>query len=212
MYKLYYYPCNASLAPHFVLQQLGVDFELLLVDRKAQGQKSAEYMALNPAGRIPTLIDGDLVVFEAAAICLHLAETMPEAKLMPPVGHPERAKCHQWLMYLTNTLQAELMIYYYPAKHCINESHCEDIVAAQKLRIAESLALLDDQLAGKDYLVGESLSICDHYLMMLAIWADEIDQPPMSFAHLGRYLRQLVQQPTIKAVCSKENINLDIYQ
>ena len=67
MYKLFYYPRNASWAPHLVLKELGVDHELILVDRKTNAHKSEQYMMLNPTGRIPTLIDGDLVIFESAA-------------------------------------------------------------------------------------------------------------------------------------------------
>lgn len=73
MYTLFFYPRNASWAPHMVLAEMGVDFELVLVDRKTNAQKSADYLLLNPTGRIPTLIDQDIVIFESAAICLHLA-------------------------------------------------------------------------------------------------------------------------------------------
>lgn len=65
MYKLFYYPRNASWAPHLVLTEMGLDFELVLVDRKANEQKSSEYLLLNPSGRIPTLSDANTVVFES---------------------------------------------------------------------------------------------------------------------------------------------------
>ena len=68
MMALYYYPGNASLLPHMALREAGAPFELRLVDRTKNAQNSAEYLALNPNGRIPTLIDGDLVLFETAAI------------------------------------------------------------------------------------------------------------------------------------------------
>ena len=117
MYELYYSPGNASLAPHIILEEMGAEFELVLVDRKKNAQRSAEYLSLNPAGRIPTLVHGDLVVFESPAICIYLAEQCPALKLIPPEGSKSRPLFHQWLMYLTNTLQAELMIYFYPERH-----------------------------------------------------------------------------------------------
>ena len=73
MYRLYYYPGNANLAPHVLLEETGAQYELVLVDRETRGQKDAAYVRLNPNGRIPTLVDGELVIFEAAAICLHIA-------------------------------------------------------------------------------------------------------------------------------------------
>ncbi len=77
MYQLHYYPANVSAAPHMVLEEMGADYELMLVDRTVNAQKSKEYLKLNPNGRIPTLVDGNLVLFEAAAIVLHLLDQNP---------------------------------------------------------------------------------------------------------------------------------------
>lgn len=211
MFQLYYYPCNASMAPHFVLEELGVDFELVLVDRRSTQQKSQEYLALNPTGRIPTLVDDDLVLFESPAICLHLCEQAP-GKLIPAAGTAERALFYQWLTYLNNTVQAELMVYFYPEKHTTDKAGAAAIVLAQEQRITEMFALLDKELCDKSFLVGEQLTICDYFLLMLAIWADEFATPPLSFPHLGRYLRQLTQRPAVIAVADKENIDLQPYR
>src|SRR5689334_10559721 len=103
MYALYYYPSNASMAPHMVLEEIGAPFELRLVDRERQAHKTPEYLRLNPNGLIPVLVDGDLVLFESAAICLHLADRHPESRLAPPLGSPARAHFYKWLIHLTNT-------------------------------------------------------------------------------------------------------------
>lgn len=212
MYQLYYYPCNASLAPHFVLAQLEVNYELILVDRKSQEQKSAAYLTLNPAGRIPTLTYGNNALFESSAICWFLAEQHPQAQLIPPLGSPMRAKALQWLTYLTNTLQAELMIYFYPQNHLSDPATFPDLIANQEQRIYDMFVLLDREISAGNFLVGESLGICDFYLLMLAIWADEIAKPPMSLPNLARYLRQLVKQPAIVKVCEVEGISLALYE
>jgi len=107
MYALYYYPGNASLLPHMVLREIGAPFELRLVDRTQDAQKSADYLRLNPNGRIPVLIDGELVLFETAAIVLHLVDRHPEAGLAPRPGTPERPQFYKWMVHLTNTPQAE---------------------------------------------------------------------------------------------------------
>src|SRR6202521_6324057 len=99
MYQLYFYPGNANLAPHMVLEEIGAPYELILVDRNKHAHKSAEYLTLNPTGRIPVLVDGDRFLFEAAAICLHLADRHPEVRLAPPLGSAERGECYKWLMY-----------------------------------------------------------------------------------------------------------------
>ncbi len=114
MYQLHYFPANANAAPHMVLEEIGAKYELCLVDRATKAQKSKEYLKINPNGRIPTLVDGDLVLFEAAAIVLHLADRHPEAGLAPAVGTADRSRFYQWLTFLTNSLQEELMIWQYP--------------------------------------------------------------------------------------------------
>lgn len=211
MYKLFYYPRNASWAPHLVLKELGVAHELILVDRKTNAQKSADYLALNPTGRIPTLIDGDLTIFESAAICLHLCDQNPQSTLAPKIGDPLRAEFLQWLFYLNSTVQPELMVYFYPNKHTTDAAGTTAIIAAQEARITEMFALLGKALASKEFLVGNTLTVCDFFLFMLSHWADEFKNPPLAFEHLGNYLRRLAKLPSLQAVCKIEGISLDAY-
>lgn len=208
MYKLYYYPNNASLAPHFLLHEMKLDYELLLVDRKSNSQKSAEYLKLNPAGRIPTLIDGEQAIFESPAICIHLCEQHSEKGLIPALGNPKRPLFFQWLTYLNNTLQAELMVRYYPHRHTTDEGAIPGIIDAQDERIADALSVLDQELANKTYLLGDEISACDFFLFMLAEWSLKVKKSPMSFPNLGPYLQRLAQYPTIREVCEIEDIDL----
>ena len=92
MLQLHYFPGNASLIPHIVLEEIGAPFELKYVDRERAAHKSADYLALNPNGLIPVLVDDSLpgpeplVLYETAAVCLHLADTHPGAHLLPPLA------------------------------------------------------------------------------------------------------------------------------
>ncbi len=211
MYQLYYYPLNASMAPHFLLEAINADYELVLVDRKQNSHKSAEYLSLNPAGRIPTLVTNGKAQFESAAICIQLAENHPECKLIPKLDEEARPEFFQWMMYLTNTLQSQLMAYFYPQRQTIELAHCDAIVAAQDLLIVESFALLDSTLAHREYLIGEELSACDFYLFMLCVWGDEVTTPPLAFEHLGKHLKKLATHQAVKTVCKKEGLSLDEY-
>jgi len=212
LYQLYYYPLNASMAPHFILEEINVEFELIKVDRENNAQKSESYLKLNPTGRIPTLIDDGMAIFESPAICIHLAEAHSDANLIPKIGDKNRALFFQWMMYLTNTVQAEMMVYFYPQRHTTHKQSVADIAATQETRITDMFRLLDRELANKDFLVGDSISACDYFLFMLAVWADEFKQAPLSFTHLARYLCKLAKRDAIKNVCKKENINLADYQ
>src|SRR4029453_16696343 len=102
MIELYYYPGNASLAVHMLLEELGAPFELKLVDRANAAHKSPEYLKLNPNGLIPVLVDGDLVLYETVAICLHLADTHPDARLAPPPRSPPPAPFYKGFAWGSN--------------------------------------------------------------------------------------------------------------
>lgn len=208
MYKLYFFPGNANLAPHMMLEELGVDYELVLVDRNQNAQKSAEYLRLNPTGRIPVLIDGDLVLYETAAICLHLVDRHPQAGLAPEVGTVERAEFYKWLIYLTNTLQAELLTYFYPERLAADANAIEQVKAHAETRVGGMLDLVEQTLAGHGapYLLGERYSAVDPYLLMLSRWTRMMHKPARSRPKLGAYLNRLITRPAIQRAFTQEGL------
>lgn len=102
---LYGSTSTAALVVHWLLIELGIEHELVLLDFDAREHKSAEYLALNPAGVVPTLLIDGLVLTEAAAIALYLADRHPEAHLLPALGTPQRADAYRWMFWCANTLQ-----------------------------------------------------------------------------------------------------------
>lgn len=134
MIRLHYYPSTAATIPHIVLEETGAPYERVLVDRTVGAHKRPEYLRLNPNGLLPALQDGDLTLYETAAIVLHLCDTHPQAGLAPAPGSPERAHFYKWLMWLTNTLQTTLIVYFY-ADRWVEEG---DEAGARKVqRVAE---------------------------------------------------------------------------
>jgi glutathione S-transferase len=208
MYQLYYYPGNANLAPHMLLEELGVDYELVLVDREKNAHQSAAYLKLNPNGRIPTLIDGDLVLFETAAICLHLVDRHPQAGLAPAVGTDERAQFYKWLIYLTNTLQAELITYFYPERLVDDVAAAAQVKAHAEQRVGGMLDLLDRTLdeGGGPFLLGTRFSAVDPYLLMLSRWTRMMHNPARNRPHLGRFQRMMVERPAIRRAFEQEGL------
>ncbi len=208
MYQLYYYPGNANLAPHMLLEELGVPYQLVLVDREKNEQRSAAYLKLNPNGRVPTLTDGELVLFETAAICLHLVDCHPQAGFAPEVGTSERAEFYKWLIYLANTLHAELMTYFYPERLTDGDAATAQVKAHAEARIGTMLDLLDRTLAenGGPYLLGKRYSAVDPYLLMLSRWTRMMQHPARDRTHLGRYLRMLLDRPAIQRTFAQEGL------
>ena len=208
MATLHYFPGNASLAPHIVLEELGAPYELALVDRAAGAHKSPAYLKLNPNGLIPVWVDGDLVLYETAAICLHLADTHPAAGLVPPLATPERAHFMKWLMWLTNTLQATLIVYFYPERWADDESAIAQVKAHAEARVAPLLDQLEAQLAshGGPWLLGNAYGAVDPYAFMLCRWTRGFARPARSLPALGAYLGRMLERPAVRRVMENEGL------
>ena len=138
MIELFYYPGNANLAPHFILEEMGVPYKLRLLDREKNEHKGEAYLKINPSGRVPAARDGDLSIFETAAICLHICDKYPEKGLAPKFGTPERTKFYSWLMYLTNTVQTEAIMWWYSERYTTDPAGVPAVKAAAERRLADS--------------------------------------------------------------------------
>lgn len=211
MYVLYFYPGNANLAPHFALEEIGAPYRLELVDRGADAQKSDAYMALNPNGRIPVLLDGDLVLYEAAAICLHLADRHPDAGLAPPVASERRAHLYKWLMWLTNTVQTECLIYHYPHRHTADPAGVPSVKAAAEERLNAMFDQVDGALTDRPYLIGDQFSLCDLYLLMVCRFARSLTRPPRTLPRLGSHLDHIAERPAVQRAFASEGISAPYY-
>lgn len=194
--RLHYLPGTAAMAPHATLAEIGVEYELVRVERDAEGRVTEEYLALNPWGKIPTLEDGDLVLTESAAICLHLADRFPDARLAPPVGTPERAELYRWLLWLSNTVQMTQMRHFYPDRY-----GTAGVKEAADAELAGHYDLLDAHLAERGWLVGEERTVADFFLFMLTRWGRFLEPAAWDRPNLrAHWLRALELRGPSKAL------------
>ena len=207
MLQLHYHPSDASLMPHIFLEELGVPFELKLVDRANNAQKSPAYLKLNPNGLIPVLVDGELLVYETPAILLHLADTHPQAGLVPALGTPERAHCYQWMVWLSNTLQSTLVLLFY-AERYVPAVGVADFRAGAEARIAPMLDQLEAQLQsnGGPWLLGEEYSAADCMVFVLCTWTRNLQRPANSLPALGAYLARMRRRPAVQRAVATEQL------
>lgn len=210
MIQLHYFPGNASLIPHIVLEELGLPFQLQYVDRAQSAQKSPAYLKLNPNGLIPVLVDGPLVLYETAAICLHLADTNPKAGMAPRTGTPERAHAYKWLAWLTNTLQAALIVYFYPERwmNDSNAAGAAELKGHAEAKIGPMLDQLDAQFAahGGDWLLGARYSVLDPYAFVLCRWTRGFARPARSLPYLKPYLERMLARPALQRAFATEKL------
>jgi glutathione S-transferase len=205
-YVLYYYPGNASMLPHMMLREIGAAVELRLVDRAQNAQKSPEYLRLNPNGRIPVLCDGDIVLYETAAIALHLVDRHPEARLAPLPGTAERAQFYKWMVHLTNTPQAEYRAWFYPHEHVTDPAAVPAVKDAARQRLEGMFERIADQVAGRDWLLASGFSAADLFLLMLVRWGRAMPRPPRAVPARGALAGGVLARPAVPPARAGEGI------
>jgi glutathione S-transferase len=209
---LYYYPGNASMAPHMVLEEIGAPFELRLVDRTKNAHKDPDYLRLNPNGLIPAFVDGDLVLFESAAICLHLADRHREARLAPEFGTAARTEFYKWLIHLTNTVQPELILYFYPERHADDSAMAARVKAHAEARLGGMVDRIEAALQRSGpYLLGDTFTAADLYLFMLARWTRAMANPARERPALRNLLDRIVARPAVQRVFTTERITAPLF-
>lgn len=207
MYKLYWDPGSAAMAPHAVLEEIGAAHELVLIDCDKGEQRGAAYKKLNPNARVPTLDHDGMIMFESTAICLYLCERHPEAKLMPAIGSRHRGLFLQWTAFLTNTVQ-EVLMQIHHGDYYAPDKPCQDAVFRHAEGKLDKLWQQLDVALGRDgpYLLGEEFSVADIYLTMLSRWSRKLAKPAVTYANVKRCVELVKARPAYQRMLQAEGI------
>jgi len=171
--KLYFAPRTRATRPRWILEELGVPYELVQVDLAKGEHKQMSHIRLHPLGKVPVLVDGELTLFESAAICMYLADKYPEKKLAPAVGTDARAYYYQWIVFAG--AQLEPPIAEYAGQMGLPEDQRKpEIVAKSKEQALAAIKAVEHGLLGKMYLVNEKFSAADIILGSILRWADSL--------------------------------------
>jgi glutathione S-transferase len=216
-YRLHYAPDNASLIIRLALEEMGLPYNAVLVDRSARAQRSAPYLVLNPHGRIPVLETPDGAIFETGAILLWLADrhrTAEQGALFPGPDHAQRGDALKWLFFLSNTLHAELRMLFYPELYTgPDPAHQAALRDGLRASLTGHLARLEDVAgAGHGWLGGDSPTVLDLYLAAClrwialyprdrAGWWDRAQAP-----HLARLCARVEARPASRLVAEAEGL------
>ncbi|MCA8294242.1 glutathione S-transferase family protein [Burkholderia sp. AU30198] len=191
--KLYGFAGTRSQRALWGLKELDADFEFISVNLLQGEHKRPEFLRLNPAGKVPVLVDGDLVIPESAAIVLYLADEYPEKALLP-VDPALRAEAYRWVMFAVTELEQPLWritrhSFIYPPE---KRSPADIELAREDFRTMA--AILDKHLEGREFIVGDSLTVADCVTAYLIDWAGECNLIE-SFPQLRAYLERLYARP-----------------
>ncbi len=187
MYKLYWAQGSGAMAPQALFEEIGAEYEKIVIDFEKDEHKSDEFLSVNPMGQIPALVlpDGTLMT-ETAAMLAQIVDRHPEAKLAPPAGSAERARFLRWLFFLASNVYPAVLRFYYSDRYSTDPSAAEGIKAAAEADLNEQFKILEDALDPGPYLVGEAFSAADILLWMLIQWHPD---PPHLFEEAPRVER-----------------------
>lgn len=207
MIKLYFLPGAASLAPHGCLEEAGADYELVRVVRQDGVPKEPpNYLELQPMGRVPALVDGDLVTYESSAVCMYLSDRFPRAGLAPTEA-AARAAWYRWHTHLTNTVQTDFMSYFAPARTVDSDAAKGELEACARARLRDTRDWLDRELGNAgDYIVGGTFSSADLFLAMLTRWGRRLDDQWWDAPNLGEHYKRITNRPSIQRVYEQEGL------
>lgn len=196
MMKLYGFGATRSLRVMWALLELDAEFEYVVVNLLAGEHLSPQFLELNPAGKLPVLVDGELVLTESAAIVLYLAEKYPDKGLLP-ADINERAQVYRWISFTLTELESALWritrhTFLYP----VEKRSAADIVLAGEDFLAMG-KVLDKHMTGRDFIVGNTFTAADCVAAYVVEWAANkkmLDELPQLRAYLAR-LRQRTKAP-----------------
>jgi len=153
MMKLYWSPRSRSFSALWLLEETGEPYERVLTEISKGAQKSPEFLAINPMGKVPALVDGEAKLAEVAAICAYVAERTPNAKLAPPLGDVRRAKYLYWLFFAPSCIE--------PAMVQLATKIEMNPIAAGWGDAQRVFEVLDQALAKGPWILGEDFSAAD---------------------------------------------------
>ncbi|TFH86018.1 glutathione S-transferase family protein [Billgrantia azerbaijanica] len=192
--KLYGFGPTRSLRALWALGELDADFEFVPVNLLEGGHRHPEFLRLNPAGKVPVLVDGDLVLTESAAIVLYLAEKYPDKGLLPS-DTKERAQAYRWVMFAVTELEQPLWRIVRHTMLYPEEQRLPADIELARQDFVDMASVLDRHMEGREFIVGRSITVADCVTAYLMDWANEEDLLG-NHPRLRAYLERMYARPS----------------
>ena len=191
---------------HWLLIELNLPHTLHALDLSNAQYKTSDYLKLNPAGVVPTLLIDGKPITEAAAICLHLADSFKGSRLAPVAGTVERACYYQWMFFCANTLQPAYRTWFYPAE-VAGAANADAAKEAARSTIETAWLRVEAHLAATGpYLVGAQMTTADFMLTMLMRWSRNMPTPAHTSLVLAQYAARMKSLPSFVELYAREGL------
>jgi glutathione S-transferase len=199
--KLYYSPGACSLSPHIALEEAGLKYEAIKAPTKTHKlDDGTDYYTINPLGYVPFLVlDDGSTLREGPAIVQYIADQVPAKNLAPANGSMARYKLQEWLTFIGVEVHKNFSPLFSPATP-------DDVKTASRDKIANRLKFVDGELAGKQYLMGDSFSVADPYLFTVTNWAALTGVDLSSYSNLLAFRARVAARPAVVAAMTAEGL------
>lgn len=184
---LYHAVPSRSITTHWMLEEIGEEYEIELLSIEAEDHKRPDYLVVNPLGKVPALKHGATVVTETAAICAYLAETFPGAGLDVPVGTPDRGAYLRWLFFAPVTAE--------PAVLWKTLQLPDDVEYKPFADLEDVARVLADAVRGREFIVGDHFSAADVMIGSMIMWGTQLMPVLPPHPELTEYWARLEQRP-----------------
>jgi glutathione S-transferase len=184
--KLYYNPQSRAVISKWMLDECGANYEIVPIDFTKLEHKTPEFLKINPAGKLPALVDGDSKIFEGAAICLYLGDKFLEANLAPKIGAPERGRYLSLMVYSTSQLEPAMSDALLGGQAATPQRGWTDFGTARNV--------IEGELGEGPYLFGDWFTAADVMIGSMFIWRRMFGGPP-DRPKLEAYVDRLLVRP-----------------
>lgn len=207
MITLYSAPGTRGTRIAWLLEELMQPYDYHLINFAKGDSQSPEFLAINPAGKVPVMKEDELIITESAAIVTYLADKFSAGTLIPVAGTPERAKHDQWSFFALTELEQPLWTmgkhkFALPKKHRVTE-----VIATAQWELQKALALFSEGLGDQDYILGDQFSAVDILLCQTLIWAESFKQD-IPQKNLLDYRNRIMARPSYGQAIAREKASL----
>ena len=199
--KLYYAPGACSLSPHIVLREAGLPVDLVKANLQAHKlEDGSDFYAINSKGYVPMLeLDSGDRLTEGPAIVQYIADQVPAKKLAPANGTMARYRLQEWLNFITSELHKGIGGMFNPAMP-------DEGKAVIRTRATGKLKWVDEQLEGKQYLMGDEFSVADAYLFTVTNWTAHTGIDISGMKNLSAFQARMAARPAVQAAMKAEGL------
>ena len=206
--KLYYAPGACSLASHIALEELGIPYETQRINTVAGEQRTPEYLAINPRGRVPACVVDGHVITENVGIMAYFAGGYPQAGIWPKdTWH--QALALSTMAWLSNTVHPSYTRYFRPERFVDGDDHKEAVKAKARASFEDNLREIDRLLAGRKWSIGDHFTCVDGYLLVFYRWANRQKMPVRDLKNYSALVDRVLARPAVKKVMADEGITME---